>query len=270
MKYRYLSDCHVHSDCSPDANDPAIMLCERAEALGLYALTITDHCECNEYIAKGFDKSIHQSYFEARKAAAVFQGRLQVYAGMELGQPMQDTHAADDILNACDFDFVLASIHNIRDMEDFYFLDYNTVDAYDALDRYFEEMLEMIHWGKFDSLAHLTYPLRYIVGDHSVSLDFSRYNAKVDEVLKALIEGGKALELNTSGLRQKIGETLPSLPILKRYFELGGKYVTIGADSHRWADLGSGIEQGLSLLKQAGFQYFTIYVNRKPQLLPIE
>ena len=71
MKYRYLSDCHTHSDCSPDASDPTMMLCECACRLGLYALTITDHCECNVYREEEYDRSVRQSYFEARKASAV-------------------------------------------------------------------------------------------------------------------------------------------------------------------------------------------------------
>jgi V/A-type H+-transporting ATPase subunit I len=118
MKYRYISDSHVHSDCSRDANDPTMMMCESAARLGLYALTITDHCECNAYVSQAYDRSIRQSYFEARKASAVFNNRLHIYAGVEIGQPMQDQTAAEDLLEACDFDFALASVHNLKSNED--------------------------------------------------------------------------------------------------------------------------------------------------------
>jgi histidinol-phosphatase (PHP family) len=46
MKFRYVADSHVHTDCSRDAADPAMMMCESAARLGLYALTITDHFRC--------------------------------------------------------------------------------------------------------------------------------------------------------------------------------------------------------------------------------
>ena len=82
--------------------------------------TITDHCECNVYREEEYDRSVRQSYFEARKASAVFHGRLHVRAGIELGQPMQNIEAAEDILDACDFDFTLASVHNVQGMPDFY------------------------------------------------------------------------------------------------------------------------------------------------------
>ena len=67
-----------------------MMICERAAALGLYSIAVTDHCECDIYYKEGFDRSVVQSFFETRKARAVFYGRLQVYAGIELGQPITD------------------------------------------------------------------------------------------------------------------------------------------------------------------------------------
>jgi histidinol-phosphatase (PHP family) len=270
MKYRYISDCHTHSDCSRDGSDPAMMLCEGAARLGLYALTLTDHCECNTYFSDSYDRSIRQSYFEARKAAAVFYNRLHVYAGVEIGQPMQDRAAAEDALNSCDFDFTLASIHNVKNLADFFELDYSHIEINDVLNRYFEEILDMIEWGKFDSLSHLTYPWRYIVGEHGLTIDDDLFKDKIDQVLMSLIEKRKALELNTSGLRQRLGKTLPDLAIIQRYRELGGKLITIGSDAHRWADIGSGVEQGLGLLRHAGFNHFIIYIQHEPKFLPIE
>ncbi len=270
MKYRYISDSHVHSDCSRDGSDPTMMMCESAARLGFYALTLTDHCECNAYVSEAYDRSIRQSYFEARKASAVFRERLHVYAGVEIGQPVQNLAAAEDALDSCDFDFTLASVHNVKDMEDFFELDYSKITLSDALSRYFNEILEMIAWGRFDSLSHLTYPWRYIVGERGMVIQENKYQDKIDEVLKLLIKNHRALEVNTSGLRQKLGKTMPDLPVLQRYRELGGKLVTIGSDAHRWADVGGGVEQGLSLLRRAGFSHFTIYVKHQPQFLPIE
>ena len=46
--------------------------------------------------------------------------------------------------------------------------------------------------------------------------------------------------------------------------------MTLGSDAHRWADVGGGVEDGLDLLKEAGFENFTIFVKREPKLFPIE
>lgn len=269
MRYRYISDCHTHSDNSRDGVDPMMMMCERAASLGLYTLAITDHCECDTYYAEAYDKSVRQSFFEAHKAKAVFDGRLKILAGVELGQPLQNPEAARDALSACEFDFVLASAHILPGKEDFYEMDYTQNEVYPLLKEYFAYVEDMVKWGQFDSLAHLTYPLRYMVGK-GIQVDLSRFRDEIDRILSSLVKSEKALEINTSGLRQEIGCTMPDADIVSRFRELGGAYVTIGSDAHRWADVGAGIEEGIALAQRVGFSHFTIFEKRVPRLIPIE
>ena len=101
-------------------------------------------------------------------------------------------------------------------------------------------------------------------------MDLTRHQEAIDQVFRALIQNGKALEVNTSGFRQKIGRALPDLPLLRRYRELGGELVTIGSDAHSTKDLGRGIDEGMDLLKEAGFRYLAVYERRRPILLPLE
>lgn len=269
MSYRYISDCHTHTACSPDGADSAMMMCESAARLGLYCITVTDHCECNVYRSEGYDRSIRQSYSETRRAGAVFRDRLRVFAGVEIGQPMQDPAAAEDALSSCSFDFALASVHNVRGKDDFCFLDYQFENVDELLQRYFSEIMETIELGRFDSLAHLTYPWRYIEGEHGIAIDRKKWSGPIDEVLKLLIQKKKALEINTSGYRQRIGVSLPDFPVILRYRELGGKLVTLGSDAHRWADVSAGIERGMEMLRKAGFQHFVVYENHEPSFLPL-
>ncbi|XOQ44192.1 MAG: Histidinol-phosphatase [Clostridium sp.] len=270
MSIQYISDFHMHTDCSPDGTDSAMMMCESAARLGFYAVAITDHCECNRYHADGYDKSIRQACYESKKAAAAFHGRLHVYSGIELGQPTQDTQAAEDALGWFQYDFVLASLHNIKNYQDFYELDYSSQNIDRILNKYFDEILEMIEWGNFDSLAHLTYPWRYIAGKGGIPIRNFWFANRIDEVLKLLIKKKIALEVNTSGFRQKLGVSMPDFSVIKRYRDLGGTLITLGSDAHRWADVGAGIEKGLELLRQAGFHHYTIYRGRKPHFLPVE
>ncbi len=269
---RFISDSHTHSRNSFDGNDSVIMMCEKAFNLGLYSITITDHCECHDNYIKNFRDSICSSIKETSRARATYYSNdsgLRVYTGIELGQPTQDQEAAKDALSLAEYDFVLGSLHNLRGEEDFYFLRYNEENVPGLLNRYFDELLELAEEGDFDSLAHLTYPLRYVYGA-GIDPHIKNYSEKIDAVLLAVIKNHHALEINTSGLRQKIRKTLPNGHILRRYRELGGKFVTLGSDAHRWADIGSGIETGLELLQECGFTYFTVYEKREPQLLPIK
>ena len=111
-------------------------------------------------------------------------------------------------------------------------------------------------------MAHLTYPLRYMLAQPGLKLEISRYQGKIDAILTELIEGKKGLEVNTSGLRQHIGETLPNAEIVRRYYELGGTSLTLGSDAHRWAEMCPGIEEAMSMIYKIGFRHYTITLNR--------
>ncbi len=269
MKYRYISDSHTHSRCSFDGSDSVVMMCEKAANMGLYSLTVTDHCECNEYFKENVRDAMSASILEVSKARALYNSRLRVYIGIELGQPTQDLQASQDALSLTEYDFVLGSLHNLKGEQDFYFLEYTPETAPKLLERYFDEMLELVKLNNFDSLSHMTYPLRYICGNSGLKINLDDYADKIDEILTLLIENRRALEVNTSGLRQIIGKTLPDDTIVNRFRELGGKYVTLGSDAHRWGDIGSGIEDGLNLLFQCGFTHFTVFEKREPHFLPI-
>ena len=65
-------------------------------------------------------------------------------------------------------------------------------------------------------------------------------------------------------------ETRRGRGLLKGYYAQGGRLVTLGSDAHCTEDLGKGIDQGLELLKAAGFREFAVYEKRKPVLLPLE
>lgn len=273
MKYKFISDSHTHSKNSFDGNDSVIMICERAANLGLYSITVTDHCECNDYY-ENFDnidyrQCIENSIRDTAKARAMYMNRLNIYTGIELGQPCQNERAAQEVLSLTEYDFVLGSLHNLRDERDFYFLEYTPHNAPILLDRYFKELLELVKMDCFDSLAHLTYPMRYIAAHPEITADIHYFKNELDEVLSTLVRNDKALEVNTSGLRQMIGKTLPDEDVIRRFRELGGKYVTVGSDAHRWGDVGSGIEDGLQLLLKCGFTHFTVYEKHQPRLLPI-
>lgn len=269
MNKRFFSDSHTHSEHSFDGNDPVVMLCEQAIKLGLHSIAITDHCECNEYFTNNVRKSIEASIIASGRARAAYGSKIKVYTGIELGQPTQNKLAADEVLSLCDYDIVIGSLHNLKNEKDFYFLEYTNDNVNNLLERYFTQLYELAVDNRFDTLAHITYPLRYIIGNVTKEIKYDTYKQMIDEILKVIIKNDKALEINTSGLRQKIGITLPSETIISRFRELGGKYITIGSDAHRWGDVGSGLETGYEIAEKCGFSYVTVFEKRQPVLLPI-
>ena len=271
-----LCDSHTHSVNSFDAKSTVEEMCRAAISRGLYALTVTDHCE-SPFVRFGedcefgsFDRQIPQSLADTSRAAEEFQGKLRVLHGIELGGPMQDPEGAARAMSYGEYDFVLASVHGMKNMLDFYYMDYSRIDSDDLLRRYFDELCETATYPHFDSLSHLTYPLRYIIAGTGKTPDLARFADQIDELFKILIKNQKALEINVSGLFKEMKVTLPDLPLVRRFRELGGEYVTLGTDAHSADMVGKGIEQGVAVAKAAGFTHYALYENHQPTLIEIE
>ena len=74
-----------------------------------------------------------------------------------------------------------------------------------------------------------------------------------DPILRALVESGTGLEVNTSGLRQAAGETYPAPAVVARFHELGGRRVSAGSDAHRADWFAHGLEAGYRAVADAGY-----------------
>ena len=264
-------DLHTHCTLSFDGRSTASEMVQTAVSLGIGYHALTDHVDLGSHADPEFD--LEATVNGARETIPALQreyaGRLCLLYGVELGQPCHEPEKAEFLLSENMYDFVIGSVHNIRGHDDFYFLDYREHDPVKLLDAYFEELLETAEWGKFDILAHITYPLRYIAGEYGIDVDMNRYSGILDETFRALIRNGCGIEINTSGLRQKLGRTMPELPAVKRYRELGGELLTIGSDAHCTSDLGKGIAQGIETAKKAGFTQIAVFRKRKPTFIKI-
>lgn len=267
MDLSRMIDCHVHSRNSFDAKSAAKQYLRQAASLGLGGFSITDHCEITES-----GKSEHWSFRTVRRSVRETKKQqenafgIKVLVGIELGQPLYHPETAEKVLESADFDVVLASVHYLRDNRDFYYLRYNdgSCDAAEIYSLYLDEIIDMAERADFDSLAHMTYPLRYIIGRDGLSFDDSVYDEKYDRILKALVARGKALEINTSGTRRENCFVLPDVRLVKRFHELGGKYVTIGSDAHTPEYLAVGFAEGAATALEAGFSGAVYYEKRRP------
>lgn len=262
-----LFDSHTHSDNSNDGHHSVMFMCEKAVEKDISGICVTDHCELRLWEKDRYELRIRQSVFEAAKARRVFNGKLAVMAGIELGDALYDAALTDKVLSSFKFDMVMASQHNTAQGEDIYYCDFGEwsgrdIDCY--LEWYFRYLLDVARLDKFDVLAHLTYPVRYITGEHKIPVSLSRYDDIIDAILKTTAHNGRAIEINTSGLWQSLGDTMPSLKYVKRYRELGGEYITLGSDAHAADRLGEGIAAGMQMLLDAGFTTFSFYKERQP------
>ncbi len=270
MSAMRLIDMHVHSDNSPDGTHSPMYICEHSVKNGLRSVAITDHCEIDKFFLQKYNSIIFHSYFECVKARAAFEGQLLVLIGLEIGQPLSNLALSNKVVSKNPYDFILGSVHTPKgqtlDIKD---IEYDKLDVYRFMEDYFLELTEIAEWDGCDALAHLTCPMRQIEGKYNISFDYSKIQDVTDNLLLTMIKNKKALEINTSGLRQSLAKTMPDENIIKRYRELGGEYITIGSDSHNAYDVGEGIEKGMELAKKCGFDKITFYVNREAMQIEI-
>ena len=269
--YSHIVDFHVHTDNSYDGNHSATFICEKAEFNNLRAIAFTDHCEVDRCVNDyAHEKAVFQTFFEIAKVKSAFCGRFLVLNGIELGQPNFAPEIAERILNSQKFDVVLGSIHNLRNGFDPYYADsFTEEDVHKFLKEYFFEMKDMCEWGNFDVLAHLTYPLRYFFAKSGISVDLNGYKTEIDEILSLIAKKDIALEINSAGLRQKLNKLQPETDIVKRFKELGGKFVSVGSDAHYASDLAKGIPEAYKSAFDAGFNNITLFQNRLPVQISI-
>lgn len=266
----YIFDSHVHSNNSFDASDSIKKLCEWAIKNKIHGFCITDHLEVNEY-NKTFKKSIRKSHEDAKRAAEIYGDKLKIRAGIEMAQPLQNLQAAERILRDFPCDFIIGSMHNVKGEKDFYFMDkpdfQHRLD--ELLTKYYEEYYEMVKWGKFDVIGHITYPLRYIEGKFKMKVNMDKYNEIIFEMLRSAVDRNVGIEINVSGFRQPYGRQFPDFEHIKAYKDFGGEIVTIGSDSHNRFNLGQHFKEGKELLLEAGINHYCEFENRKPKMISI-
>lgn len=269
MEFNNIYDLHTHSNNSFDGHHSCVLLCEHAVQNGAKGIAITDHLDIDspDFDVRMFSTNQFVDTFSVKKT---FEKELEVYQGIELGQGIFRKELSENILSSFNYDIVLGSIHNLENVKDFYFLNYNEYDVDKLLSDYFKAEKKLVEWNKCDVLAHLTYPLRYICGKYKMKVDLSKYDDIISEILELLIKNNKALEVNTSSLYNYHNDFMPCESIVKKYFDMGGKYVTVGSDSHYCYSVCSNLNAAYTMLYKCGFRYTTVYRKREPFLIELK
>lgn len=257
---------HCHSTDSADGiSSPSEML-SGAEKRGLSFLYLTEHCECPGFMAADGSHGyvyMKDKIIRSRELLLSSPSCVELPFGIELGQATQERGVAEEIIGSGNYDFVIGSLHNLKNELDFSLMKYDSAkECRSMLDRYFYELLETVETTEYDSLAHIGYPLRYMPSFDSGNIDFSGYTDKLREIFSVLISKGKALELNTAPVRRKLSGLCAAE--IGMFRSMGGKYITVGSDAHKTDDIAADFDFAENILRTAGFNYYTIYKNRNP------
>lgn len=230
MRKSILADYHMHSNYSPDSEATIEEILETARERGIEHIIITDHYELADEHNNVIDIETYRKEME----------KYSLPVGVELGwDGIKELN-----VDTTKFDYVLISHHFVEEPI--------TQESYK---NYLLRLLDIIkRFDGYHALAHLDFPRRYQKEKEPFSNEL--YDI-ITEIYKILINTGKSLEVNTASVNI-YGEPNPSIELLRLYKSMGGRNITIGSDAHKIQDIGRGIERGIEILKELGYNYILV------------
>jgi histidinol-phosphatase (PHP family) len=174
-----------------------------------------------------------------------------------------------NLLEARDFDYVVGSVHFLRDEA----VDHEGYDVWadpgrsaeQIWRRYFQTLGEAARSGLFDILAH---PDLVKVWGPDRPRPEGDLRAYYELAIDGIAESGIAVEVSTAGLRKRAREIYPAPAFLEMCVQAGAP-VALSSDAHRPRDVGADYEQALELLGDLEVRELCVFERRERRLEPI-
>ncbi len=272
---RVLTDYHLHLrpdelDARPDEYFvPANAERYRAAAAerGIAELGVSEHVYRFEQVLDVWRHPFWESF--AKDDIDAYCSFVREQTDLRLGIEADFVPGAEDrianLLQARDFDYVVGSVHFIRDgavdMDD-----YSVWDSGRSVEeiwrRYFEMIGEAARSGLFDILAH---PDLVKVWGKERPLPEGDLRRYYELAIDGIAESGIAVEVSTAGLRKRVQEIYPAPAFLELCLEAGAP-VALSSDAHRPEDVGADYDRALELLDQLGVGELSVFEHRRRRL----
>ncbi|HUG30522.1 MAG TPA: histidinol-phosphatase HisJ family protein [Candidatus Limnocylindria bacterium] len=250
-------DAHLHTDQSPDSSVPIDVYASLAVERGIPEIAITDHVDFDPR-----DPAFEYSRYDdrervVRSAAERWAGEgVTIRFGAELTYNRRWDADVREHLRRYRYDYVIGSVHDwpespywpsrVRD-----WIAGRSLDEIVA--PYYAEITAAARSGLFDTIGHLDVVRRYLY-PYVTAADLAARPDLHEPALRAIIEGGVSLEVNSSGLRYPGAETYPSAAVVARYRELGGEHVVVGSDAHSRGSFAARLDESYGHVVAAGFE----------------
>lgn len=263
------ADVHMHSNFSHDSESSPEQMIRGAIDKGLEVICFTDHYDKDNLFWGPEDTFEPEAYFrELEYYRKKYERQIDIRIGVEIGMQPYLVDYYEKFVKKYPFDFVIGSVHSVHRVDlAFGLMNSSEFDGMtdDQLYREtLEETLEDVRGqNNFDVLGHLDYVVRY-GKNREKDYSYQNYAELIDEILRTLIEKGKGVELNMAGLKYGLPFAHPHPDVLKRYRELGGEIITVGADGHKPEHIAYDFSKVSDILKHCGFEYYTEFSKRRP------
>jgi histidinol-phosphatase (PHP family) len=231
----------VHSTFSIDGRSTISDICQSALRSGLEEIGFAEHMDF-ETEEPGYGFLNYQRYCSAiDEARKEFRGRLTVRKGVEVDYQSKHLETITQWLKGKEFDFTIGSVHFVNGKPiDLGNIDEETLRS--LYPSYCREVILSIRSGLFEVVGHFDLISSFCQIPRDAK---GRY---VPNVLGALVDSKVHLEVNSRGFREGRNDTVPGRGILRDFFKVGGRRVSVGSDAHSAELVGSGIKESLALI----------------------
>lgn len=263
-------DQHMHCNFSGDSDALPEDMIKAGIAHGLSGICFTDHLDYDYPEEPNIFLLDFDNYFKVLSdLSEKYADKISVNIGIELGLQPQAAGQNLAVAEKYPFDFIIGSSHVVNYMDPYYPEFFAGRDEDAAYMEYFESVLENINSGvDFDVYGHIDYVVRYGPNKNAF-YTYEKFKDIIDEILTQLISKGKGIEVNTGGFKYGLGHPNPTEDIIKRYRELGGEIITMGADAHVPEYVAYEFDKTAQIIKNCGFKYYTVFKNRKAEFIPL-
>jgi histidinol-phosphatase (PHP family) len=274
-----LTDYHVHlrrdDDPSPPADGPftpanAERYREAAAERGIEELGVAEHVY---RFAQALDVWTHPFWQDyARDDLDAYCDFVREQTDLKLGIEADFVPGREDrmasLLDARDWDYVVGSIHFLRDRA----LDvrgewdiWRDADPDKVWARYFETLGEAARTGMFDILAH---PDLVKVWGRDAPRPEGDLRRFYDRAMEGIADSKVAVEVSTAGLRKPAGEIYPAPAFIEMCLE-AGRPLALSSDAHTPEQLGYEYERAVELLRGLGVEEIAVFERRELRLEPL-
>ena len=125
-------------------------------------------------------------------------------------------------------------------------------------------------WPELGRTVRLVDVVKRYLHPYVTAADLATRPDLAEPALRAIVEGGAALEVNSSGLRYPGAETYPSAAVVARYRELGGTHVVVGSDAHSRGSFAARLDAAYGHLSAAGFESLAFRRGSDRVRIPLE
>lgn len=250
---------HNHTDMTNHGSGTIEELVACAHDKGMANLAVTEHYPLTRHVDPRDYVSMPAArldeYVERIRAQRLVYPDMDILVGCELDWlgADEDRAFAADAFDA--FDIILGSVHfldlwPLDDPEQRGHWDEVGIDA--VWRRYFEVWCEAaVSSAPFTVMAHPDLVKKY---GHRPSFDPAPLYRDTAEAAR---EGGRMVEVNTSGVTYPCGEFFPSQDLLREFCRAGVP-CTIGSDAHEPHLVDRRIEEGYRWMYEAGYRELTL------------